>query len=182
MIKKKYKGTKTAENLMKAVDDEAMSYIKYQWMIGVGLQKDYPPLTEFFGKIARNEKEHCEIWAEELYQKKTVMEDVLDAIDREISEGLGTYDEYAKTAREEGFEELAKKFEMAACIERSHALQLSQIKEHLVQGTMYNSEERIIWTCEECGNRMIGTYPPEICPMCGHKHSYIRHTPVEQVI
>ena len=180
MIKKKYVGTKTGENLLRLVDEEAMSYIKYKWMLAEGLKKDYPPLYEFFCKIAHNEREHCEIWAEEVYQRKTVIEDLIEAIDREINEGLNEYDNCAKTAREEGFEELAKKFDMAACIERSHAIQLSEAAERLKGGTVYTSTEEIIWTCTECGNKLVGTHPADKCPMCGHMHTYIKHTPIEQ--
>ena len=182
MIKKKYIGTKTGQNLLTAVNEEAMSYIKYKWMLAEGVRKDYPPLMEFFNKIAHNEREHCEIWAEEVYQKKTALEDLMAAIDREVSEGLDTYGEYAKTAREEGFEEIAKKFDMAACIERSHAIQLGEVAKALSDGTVYHSTEEMVWTCMECGNKVVGTIPPVRCPMCSHMNTYIRHTPIEQQI
>ncbi len=180
MIKKKYRGTKTGENLKEAVNEEAMSYIRYKWMLAEGMKEDYPPLNEFFNKIAHNEREHCEIWAEELYQKTTAMEDLMKAIEDETGEGLSVYEEYAKTAREEGFEELAKKFDMASCIERSHAIQLSEVAEHLKQGTVYHDAEELIWTCIKCGNRLIGTDTPKKCPMCGNLNTYIRLTPAEQ--
>ena len=94
------------------------------------------------------------------------------AAEGENYEWTDMYEEFAKTAREEGFDHIAYLFEGVAKIEKEHEERyrklLSNVKEELV----FSKDGDKIWKCRNCGHIVIGKEAPDVCPICAHPKSY----------
>ena len=102
----------------------------------------------------------------------TTLENLEDAANGENYEWTDMYQEFAKTAREEGFEELAKKFEAVGEIERHHEERYRKLISNIEGGVVFSSDDDRIWQCRNCGHIVIGKYAPEVCPVCNHPQSF----------
>lgn len=82
------------------------------------------------------------------------------------------YPEFAKTAREEGFEDIAFLFEKVADIEKEHEDRYRKLIRNLKDGLVFSSDGDTVWECSNCGHIVIGRKAPEVCPVCKHPQSY----------
>ena len=82
------------------------------------------------------------------------------------------YKEFAEVAREEGFKEIAAKFEMVAKIEKSHEERYRKLAANKDNKTVYEKDEEVVWICRNCGHLHYGKKAPETCPTCNHPQSY----------
>ena len=82
------------------------------------------------------------------------------------------YAEFAKTAREEGFEELAKKFEGVAEIEKHHEERYRKLLKNINDKKVFSRDGESIWICRNCGHIVVGKEAPEVCPVCAHPRAY----------
>ena len=107
------KGSKTEKNLMEAFAGESQARNKYTYFASKAKKEGYEQIAAIFQETADNEKEHAKLWFKELHDGNipTTLENLEDAANGENYEWTDMYQEFAKTAREEGFLELAKKFE-----------------------------------------------------------------------
>jgi rubrerythrin len=94
------------------------------------------------------------------------------AADGENYEWTDMYAEFAKTAREEGFEELAKKFEAVAEIEKHHEERYRALLKNIQDSKVFSRDGDAIWVCRNCGHIVVGKKAPETCPVCNHPQSY----------
>ena len=83
------------------------------------------------------------------------------------------YKEFAKTAREEGFDEIAAKFELVGKIEKEHEERYLALLKNIEDKTVFERKEDKIWICRNCGHVYVGTKAPEVCPVCNHPQSYM---------
>ena len=120
MKETKYKGTQTEKNLEAAFAGESRARNKYTYFASVAKKEGYEQMSALFLKTAENEKEHAKLWFKELKGIGTTAENLLDAADGENYEWTDMYEDFAKTADEEGFHELAAKFKLVAKIEKHH--------------------------------------------------------------
>lgn len=167
-------GTKTYENLKKAFAGESEARNKYTFFASKARKEGYEQIAAIFEETAANEKEHAEIWYKYLNGGKVddTATNLQLAADGESYEWNDMYVEMAATAREEGFEELAKKFEMVGEIEKHHEARYLKLLENMKDGIVFSRDEDMIWVCRECGHVVVGKKAPEVCPVCGHKQSY----------
>ena len=82
------------------------------------------------------------------------------------------YDEFAKTAKEEGFDDIAKLFEGVAAIEKEHEARFKKLLDNINDKLVFSSEGDSIWICRNCGHIVVGKEAPEVCPVCAHPQSY----------
>ena len=82
------------------------------------------------------------------------------------------YAEFAKTAREEGFETLARQFEGVAAIEKSHEERYRKLLENIETAQVFAKAGITVWVCRNCGHVHVGTTAPKVCPTCKHPQSY----------
>ncbi|MBR4123949.1 MAG: rubrerythrin family protein, partial [Clostridia bacterium] len=82
------------------------------------------------------------------------------------------YDGFAKTAREEGFEQIAYLFEEVGKIEKEHEARYLKLLENIENGIVFSRDGDRIWKCRNCGHIVVGKYAPEVCPVCNHPQSY----------
>ncbi len=95
-----------------------------------------------------------------------------DAAEGENYEWTDMYAGFAKTAREEGFDDIAEKFEMVAEIEKHHEERYIKLLKNIEDKIVFSRDDDAIWICRNCGHIVVGKYAPEVCPVCVHPQSY----------
>ncbi len=169
------KGSKTEANLMAAFAGESQARNKYDYYASKAKKDGYEQIAAIFEETARNEKEHAKLWFKELHggNVPSTEENLVDAANGENYEWTEMYKEFAKTAREEGFDQIAKLFEGVGAIEKEHEERyltlLGKVKNNLV----FKSDEETIWVCRNCGHVYRGKEALEVCPVCKHPKSFM---------
>ena len=169
------KGTKTEANLMAAFAGESMARNKYTYYASKAKKDGYVQIANLFEETANNEKEHAKIWFKLLHDGiGSTMDNLLDAAEGENYEWTDMYAKFAKEAREEGFERIAKLFEKVADIEKVHEERYRKLLGNIKDGIVFSREGDMIWECANCGHICIGQKAPEVCPVCAHPQSYFQ--------
>lgn len=173
---KDLKGTKTEQNLMEAFAGESMARNKYTYYASKAKKEGYVQISNIFEETAKNEKEHAELWFKYLHGGKvpTTTDNLLDAATGENQEWTDMYARMAREAREEGFDEIAAKFEMVGAIEREHEERYRKLLKNIEDGIVFSREGDMIWQCSNCGHIVVGKQAPEVCPVCNHPQSYFQ--------
>lgn len=168
----KYEGTKTEQNLRAAFSGESEARNKYTYFASVAKKQGFEQIAALFLKTAENEKEHAKMWFKELEGLGDTAANLLSAAEGENYEWTDMYDGFAKTAEEEGFTELAKKFRMVAAIEKHHEERYRALLKNVETAAVFEKSEVKVWECRNCGHIMVGTKAPEVCPVCAHPQSF----------
>ena len=149
------KGTQTEKNLQAAFAGESQARNKYTYFASKAKKDGYEQIAAIFEETANNEKEHAKMWFKLLEggAVKSTLENLAAAADGENYEWTDMYTDFAKTAREEGFDDIADKFEAVAAIEKHH-------------------EERYRKLLQNINDKKVFTAAPDICPVCAHPQSY----------
>ena len=168
-------GTKTLENLKTAFAGESQARNKYTYYASKAKKEGYEQLAAIFEETANNEKEHAKLWFKYLHggEVPTTSENLKDAAEGENYEWTTMYDEFAKTAKEEGLNELAYLFEAVGKIEKEHEERYLTLLKNLEDETIFEKSESKIWVCRNCGHVYEGTKALEMCPVCKHPKSYM---------
>ena len=168
----KYAGTQTEKNLEAAFAGESMARNKYTYYASKAKKEGYEQIAALFLKTADNEKEHAKMWLKELEGIGDTAQNLLHAAEGENYEWTDMYEGFAKTAEEEGFPELAKKFRLVAAIETAHEERDRKLLENVETAKVFEKSEVKIWECRNCGHLVVGTKAPELCPTCAHPQSF----------
>ncbi len=168
----KYSGTKTEQNLHTAFAGESQARNKYTYFASVAKKEGYEQISALFLKTAENEKEHAKMWFKELEGIGNTAQNLVAAAEGENYEWTDMYAEFAKTAEEEGFVELAEKFRLVALIEKSHEERYRKLLNNVETKQVFEKSTVKVWECRNCGHLVVGTKAPEICPTCAHPQSY----------
>jgi len=172
---KNLKGTKTEKNLQTAFAGESQARNKYDYFASQAKKDGYEKIAAVFTETALNEKEHAKMWYKYLQENGKVgptEENLLAAALGENEEWTKMYKEFAETAKKEGFDEIAVKFELVAKIEKAHEERYRALLEMVKDGKVFKREEKTVWRCRNCGHIYIGAKAPEVCPTCNHPQSY----------
>ena len=117
---KELKGSKTEANLLTAFAGESQARNKYTYFASKAKKEGYNQIAAIFEETANNEKEHAKIWFKLLGGIGDTEENLKAAAAGENYEWTEMYAEFAKTAKEEGFENIAYLFEAVGQIEKEH--------------------------------------------------------------
>ena len=168
------KGSKTEQNLMTAFAGESQARNKYTYYASKAKKDGYEQIAAIFEETANNEKEHAKIWFKLLNggEIPSTEENLKAAADGENYEWTDMYDEFAKTAREEGFENIAYLFEGVAKIEKEHEERYRKLLANIDDKLVFSNDGDAIWICRNCGHIHIGKEAPKVCPICAHPQSY----------
>ena len=167
-----YEGTQTEKNLQAAFAGESQARNKYTYFASVAKKEGYEQISALFLKTADNEKEHAKMWFKELKGIGNTAENLEAAADGENYEWTDMYEEFAKTADEEGFHELAEKFRGVAAIEKHHEERYRALLNNVKTKQVFEKSEVKVWECRNCGHIVVGTNAPDVCPVCNHPQSY----------
>lgn len=173
---KELKGTRTEQNLKEAFAGESMARNKYSYFASRAKKDGYVQIAAIFEETAANEKEHAKMWYKYLNggSVSDTPTNLAEAAAGENFEWTDMYDRMAREAREEGFDEIAAKFELVAEIERHHEERYRRLLKNIEDAVVFSREGDVIWQCANCGHIVIGRQAPEVCPTCNHPQSYFQ--------
>ena len=168
------KGSQTEKNLMEAFAGESQARNKYTYYASQAKKDGYVQISKFFEETANNEKEHAKIWFKLLHGGKlgNTVENLRDAAEGEKYENTTMYPEFARVAREEGFDEIARLFDGVAKIEKHHQERYEKLMQNIEKDIVFKRDEAQLWECANCGFQVEGKESPEICPICAHPKSF----------
>jgi len=184
---KSLKGTKTAENLMKAFAGESQARNRYTYWASVADKEGYKQIRNIFIETADNEKEHAkrfykfllagldgelpakiEIDASFPVAQGNTLDNLKAAAAGEYEEWGELYPAFAQVAEEEGFIEIAVVFRNIARAEKAHETRYNKLAKNLESGQVFKKEEKVQWKCGNCGYVHEGNEAPPRCPACDH--------------
>ena len=170
------KGTKTEKNLMTAFAGESQARNKYSYFASKAKKEGYVQIAAIFEETANNEKEHAKMWFKLLEGGaiRSTVENLQAAADGENYEWTDMYATFAKEAREEGFDDIAAKFEGVAKIEKEHEERYLKLLDNIKKEIVFSRDGDMIWQCANCGHVCVGKKAPEVCPVCDHPQSYFQ--------
>ena len=145
----KYSGTKTEENLRTAFSGESQARNKYTYFASKAKKDGFEQIADLFLKTADNEKEHAKMWFKELNGIGTTAENLVSAAEGENFEWTDMYADFAKTAEEEGFTELAEKFRMVAAIEKTHEERYRALLHNVETKEVFEKSEVKVWAADK---------------------------------
>lgn len=169
---KNLKGTKTEANLMAAFAGESQARNKYTYFASVAKKEGYEQIAAIFQKTADNEKEHAKLWFKALGELGDTAQNLLAAAEGENYEWADMYAQFAREAKEEGFDELAEKLKMVAEVEKHHEERYRALLNNVEMQAVFDKSEETMWECRNCGHLVMGRKAPENCPVCAHPRSY----------
>lgn len=166
------KGSRTEANLMSAFAGESMARNKYTYFASKAKKDGYVQIANIFEETASNEKEHAKMWFKLLEGIGSTAENLEEAAKGENYEWTDMYANFAKEAREEGFDHIADLFEGVAAIEKEHEEIYRKLLESVKSDVVFSKEGDVIWECLNCGHICVGKKAPEVCPVCAHPQAY----------
>jgi rubrerythrin len=173
---KDLKGTKTEKNLQEAFAGESMARNKYSYWASKAKKDGFVQIAAIFEETAANEKEHAKMWFKLLEGGaiKDTASNLEAAAGGENFEWTDMYARMAREAREEGFPEIAEKFEGVAAIEKAHEERYRKLLDNVKNERVFSKDGDVIWQCANCGHIVIGKKAPDVCPVCDHPQSYFQ--------
>lgn len=188
---KNLKGTKTAENLLKAFAGESQARNRYTYYASVADKEGYKQIKNIFIETADNEKEHAKRFYKFLLEgfqgeipatieinacypvaQGTTLDNLKAAASGENEEWVDLYPSFAKVAEEEGFPEIATAFKMIASAEKRHEARYNKLAGNVEKGKVFKKDEKTLWKCGNCGYVHEGEEAPETCPACVHPQAH----------
>ena len=173
---KDLKGTKTEKNLQEAFAGESMARNKYSYWASKAKKDGFVQIAAIFEETANNEKEHAKMWFKLLEGGaiKSTPENLEAAAAGENYEWTDMYARMAQEAREEGFNEIAAKFELVAKVEAEHEARYRKLLDNVKKARVFSKDNDVIWQCSNCGHIVIGKKAPQVCPVCDHPQAYFQ--------
>lgn len=182
----KLAGTKTEKNLLKAFAGESQARNRYTYFASQAKKEGFVQISHIFEETANHEKEHAKRLFKYLESGKDLevtaafpagaMSDTITnlkaAAEGENYEYSSMYPEFAVTAKEEGFEEIAKTFESIAVAEEYHERRYLALKNNIENNRVFKKGSSVKWRCRNCGYNHEGDEAPEECPACAHPRAH----------
>ncbi len=179
------KGTKTEQNLLKAFAGESQARNRYTMFGKIAKKEGYEQISDLFLETAENEYQHAKIFFSFLEGREveitatypagklgTTVENLKAAAQGEHDEFALLYPEFAKVAKEEGFNEISRAFSNIAPIEKDHEDRFWKLLENIEQDKVFKKEQEQSWYCRKCGHVHHGVKAPMGCPVCKHPQAY----------
>lgn len=168
----KYAGTRTEKNLQEAFAGESMARNKYRYFSEIAKREGYEQIADIFMQTSDQEGQHAKLWYNEFHGFGTTVENLETAASGENDEWTDMYARMAKEAREEGFPELAEKFDRVAAVEKAHEERYRRLISNLEKDLVFKDGENTVWICRQCGHIHVGAEAPKTCPTCGFPQAY----------
>lgn len=181
----KLKGTRTEKNLLASFAGETQARTRYNYFAGQARKDGYQQIADIFDETANQEKEHAKRFFKFLEGGEveivasfpagvigTTLENLRAAAAGEHHEHSSMYPEFARVAREEGFEVIAKVWEAVSVAEKQHEKRYNDLAANIEAGRVFKRDSATVWRCRNCGYLHEGNEAPAACPACAHPKDY----------
>ncbi|MBN2438964.1 MAG: rubrerythrin family protein [Deltaproteobacteria bacterium] len=182
---KAFKGSKTEKNLLAAFAGESQARTRYTYFASAARKEGYEQIANIFAETAENEKEHAKVFFKYLQGGEVKItagypagvigktkDNLTAAAAGENMEWTTLYADFTKTAKAEGFTDVARSFEQISKVEKFHEARYRKLIENIAKKQVFKKDKAIRWHCINCGYIFEGTKAPKICPACKHPQSY----------
>ena len=179
------KGTQTELNLLKAFAGESQARNRYGFFASAAKKEGFEQIAAIFDETAANEREHAKVFFKYLEggdteitatypagRIGTTAENLLAAAEGELAEWGTIYPEFAKTAAEEGFADVAESFKQIGEVEAHHEKRYRKLLENVSGFKVFKKDGTVFWKCRNCGYVYEGPEVPIECPACKHPQAY----------
>ncbi len=179
------KGTKTEKNLLTAFAGESQARNRYTYYASKAKKEGFVQIAYIFEETAAQEKEHAErlfkfLEGGEVEIQAAFPAGVIGSTAENLKASAGgenyewttMYPEFAKIAKEEGFNEIAAVFEAIAVAEKQHEKRYLGLLKNVEAGTVFKKDKKVVWRCRNCGYIYEGEEAPQKCPACAHPQAY----------
>lgn len=179
------KGTQTEQNLLAAFAGESQARNRYGFFAKQARKEGFVQIADIFDETAEQERVHAKTFFKHLEGGMveikasypagvigTTADNLKAAAGGEHEEWSELYPAFAKTAREEGFETIAKQFEAICIAEKQHEARYLGLLKNIKEGTVFKKPAPVIWRCRHCGYLHEGPEAPGACPACAHPQAY----------
>jgi rubrerythrin len=179
------KGSQTEKNILTAFAGESQARNRYTYFTSKAKKDGYVQISTIFEETANQEKEHAKRLFKLLEGGEveisagfpagvigTTLENLQEAAAGENFEYTIMYPEFAKTAMEEGFKDIAAIFSAIAVAEKQHEKRYKDLAANIEAGRVFIREEKVTWRCRNCGYLHEGTEAVDECPACEHKQAH----------
>ncbi len=183
-----FKGSETEKNLLKSFAGESQARNRYTYFASIAKKEGFEQISAIFLETAENEKEHAKIFFQHLKNSDgrdleisarypagkigTTSENLLAAAEGEKMEWGAIYPDFEKTARKEGFKEIADSFKEIGEVEKQHEKRYRKLLKNVEEKKVFKKEKVVKWKCRNCGYVHEGKEAPEVCPACKHPKAY----------
>jgi len=179
------KGTQTEKNILTAFAGESQARNRYTYFASQAKKDGYVQISEIFTETADQEKEHAKrlfklLEGGEVEVTAAFPAGVIGATPDNLKESAAgenyeytdMYPGFAKTALEEGFEEIAEIFKAIAVAEKQHEKRYLALAANIANNTVFKKDKPVVWRCRNCGYLHEGDGAPEECPACAHPQAH----------
>jgi len=184
-MSKSLKGSKTEKNILTAFAGESQARNRYTYFASKAKKEGYVQISAIFEETANQEKEHAKRLFKLLEGGEleitgafpagvigSTVDNLKESAAGENHEHTVMYPEFAVTAREEGFAEIADIFEAIAIAEKQHEKRYLDLMNNIDQDRVFKREQPVIWRCRNCGYLHEGNEAPDECPACAHPQAH----------
>ncbi|MBW1644390.1 MAG: rubrerythrin family protein [Deltaproteobacteria bacterium] len=181
----KLKGTQTEKNILTAFSGESQARNRYTYFASQAKKDGYVQIQAIFEETANQEKEHAKRLFKLLEGGEveitgafpagvvgTTLENLKESAAGENYEHTQMYPDFAKTAREEGFDDIADIFMAIAVAEKQHEKRYNDLAANIKAGKVFKREGKMTWRCRNCGYLHEGEQAPDVCPACAHQRAH----------
>jgi rubrerythrin len=180
------KGTQTEKNLLLAYHGESINRNLYTYFAYRAKEEGYEQIAAIFLETADHEHQHAKqelnfIQTSDIelpsgvYPVKGVGNTISNlerAVDGEHYEKSIMYPDFAKTADEEGFSEIAQMLRHIATVEAHHEERYRALLNNVKEGKVFKKDTVVKWKCRVCGYVKEDKAPPHSCPICTKGRAY----------
>jgi rubrerythrin len=185
---KQLKGSRTAENLLKAFAGESQARMRYTFYAKTAGKEGFKQIEEIFLETAENERMHAKLFYKHLVAAMNgepveiqaaypvaldqTVKNLEYAANGENEEWSALYPEFARVAEEEGFPQIARTFKQIALVEKRHETRYRKLLDNVKGNRVFCKEKKVFWKCRVCGQIIEAGQAPEKCPVCDHGQEY----------
>ncbi|MBW1798417.1 MAG: rubrerythrin family protein [Deltaproteobacteria bacterium] len=179
------KGSQTEKNLLTAFAGESQARNRYNYFASQAKKEGFVQMAFIFEETASQEKEHAkrlfkfleggEVEVTASFPAGVIgstLENLKASAAGEHYEHTEMYPGFAKTARDEGFNDIAVVFEAIAVAEKQHEKRYNDLAANIEAGSVFKRDTEVVWRCRNCGYLHTGKEAPEECPACAHPQAY----------
>jgi rubrerythrin len=178
-------GSQTEKNLLTAFAGESQARNRYTYFASQAKKDGLVQISSIFEETANQEKEHAKRLFKFLEGGEveiaasfpagvigTTLENLKASAAGENYEHTEMYPDFAKTAKEEGFDTIADVFKAIAVAEKQHEKRYLDLAANIEAGRVFKRDKEVIWRCRNCGYLHTGEEAPGECPACAHPQDH----------